>query len=244
MLAIVGISTAARAQDHESRVEVTASAWQSSISGTVQALGLPVALHSDLKLGDQWTFFGKLAVRAGRRHRLVIEGSPYDFSGTNTLSRTIAFGGRTYSFSEMIASNATLTYVFAGYQFDAVSRDRGHLGFGVGGAYVGATGAIRSASGVQASSNQTIGLPLAGTEFRYFIGPARLNINGEAKGMAFGGYGNFLQGVVNVGAGLRHVMFQAGYQYLNADIHENRATNPAGIAPVIQGPIFSIQLRR
>jgi hypothetical protein len=30
---------------------------------------------------------------------------------------------------------------------------------------------------------------------------------------------------------------------MNADIHENRAVNPTGINPVIQGPVFSVQFR-
>ena len=225
------------------RVELTASAWRTSIEGTVQSNGLPVALHGDLNLDDQWTFFGKLVLKPRRRHRINIEGSPYDFAGTNTLSRTITYNGRTYTFNDTIASEASLTYVFAGYQFDVVSRNRGHFGLEAGGAYLNGTGTIRSATtGITASDSQTIGLPLAGAEFRVYLGPAHLNVNGEAKGMSFGGYGDFFQGVVNLGAGFKRIRFQAGYQYLNADIHQNRSMNPPGVSPVIKGPIFSIQL--
>jgi hypothetical protein len=228
------------------RIELTASALRPHIEGAVTALGLPVALHSDLNLEDNWTFFGKLVFKPGRRHRINIEGSPYDFSGLNALSRSITFNGRTYSFQETVASDASLGYFFAGYQFDAVSREQCHLGLEVGGAYLDATGTIRGVTtGLVATREEKIGLPLAGAEFRMFVLPHSrlLNVNGEAKGMAFGGYGNFFQGVVNVGVGIRRITVQAGYQYTNADIHENRSVNPAGIAPVIQGPIISLQLR-
>lgn len=232
------------AQEEDFRIELTASAWRAAIEGTVQSGGLPIALHGDLNLQDQWTFFGKLVLKPGRRHRINIEGSPYDFSGTSTLSRTITYNGRTYTFNDTVASEASLDYLFAGYQFDLISRDRGHFGLEAGGAYLNGTGTIRSlTTGTVAAHSQTLGLPLAGAEFRIDLGPAHLNVNGEAKGMSFDGFGNYFQGVVNVGAGFRRVRFQAGYQYLNADIHENRSVNPAGIAPVMQGPIFSIQLR-
>ena len=238
------VPTLAFAQTDNFRIEVTASAWPTTIRGNLQSGASAIALHEDLNLSDQWTFFGRLAFKPSRRHRINVEGSPYDFSGANTLLRTITFNGRTYSVNDTVASNASLTYVFGGYQYDLISRTRGHFGLEGGGAYLNGSGTIRSStSGLSATRSQTVGLPLAGAEFRVFLGPGHLNVNGEAKGMSLGGYGDYFQGVVNVGAGFRNVMFQAGYQYLNANIHENRSANPAGISPVIGGPIFSIQWR-
>jgi hypothetical protein len=238
------VPTLAFSQMDTFRAEVTTSAWHAAIEGTVQSSASPIALHGDLNLNDQWTFFGKLAFKPARRHRINVEGSPYDFSGTNTLLRTITFNGRTYTVSDTVASDASLTYIFGGYQYDLISRDRGHFGLEAGGAYLNGSGTIRSSStGISATRSETIGLPLAGAEFRVFFGPGHLNVNGEAKGMSLGGYGYYFQGVVNLGAGFRRVMFQAGYQYLNANIHENRSASPTGISPVISGPIFSIQLR-
>ncbi len=227
-------------------VELTAAAWHPSIDGTVMALGLPVALHGDLNLDNSWTFFGKLVFKPGRRHRINIEGAPYEFTGRNILARTITYNGRTYFVQETVDSEASLNYFFASYQYDVISRARGHLGLEVGGAYLGATGTISGVtSGISATDNQSIGLPLAGAEFRAFLLPRSrlLNVNGEAKGMSFGGYGDYFQGVVNVGVGTRRFTVQAGYQYVNADIHENRAVNPSGIAPTFRGPIFSVQFR-
>ena len=232
------------AQADDARLELTLSAWRTNIEGAVQSGGLPVALHGDLNLSDTWTFFSKLAFRPGRRHVINIEGSPYEFSGQNTLLRTIVYNGRTYSLNDTVASQASLAYLFGGYQFDLIARERGTLGIEAGGAYLNGEGTIRSViTGISATRNQIIGLPLAGVAFRAYAGPGHLNVNGEGKGMAFGGYGHFFQGMINLGAGFRALMFQAGYQYMNADIHENRGTNPAGISPVISGPIFSVQLR-
>lgn len=246
-LFLLTLTAAAQSGDLENfHAEVTASAMRTEVEGTLQSGVLPVALHGDLNLADRWQFFGKLVFKPGRRHRINVEGSPYTFSGRNTLARTITFNGRTYSFQEPIASNADLAYFFAGYQFDIVAVRQGHLGLEAGGAYVHATGTIRGVtSGLTGTREQRIGIPLAGAEFRVFIVPGShlLNVNGEAKGMSLGGYGSYFQGNFNVGAGVRWVTVQAGYQYLNADVHENRSVNPVGVNPVIRGPVFSIQLR-
>jgi hypothetical protein len=225
-------------------VELTLAAWRAGVEGSVQSGGLPIALRGDLALEDTWTFYGKLVFKPARRQRINVEGIPYDFSGLNTLSRTITYQGRTYSIQDTVGSEASLTYFFGGYQFDLISHSLGHLGLEAGGAYLSASGTIHSmTTGVSATRTQTIGLPLAGAEFRVFLIPRVLNVNGEVKGMSIGGYGEYFQASVNAGAGFSRFSFQVGYQYLNADIHENRAVNPAGIAPVISGPVFSVQLR-
>jgi len=143
-----------------------------------------------------------------------------------------------------LRSSADLTYFYGGYQFDIVSQPRGHFGLQAGGAYLDATGAISSATtGISATRAQTIGLPLAGAEFR--VWPARFfNIGGGVKGMALGGYGHFVQGEISAGVGIRWINVQAGYQILDADVHDsNDAAGRPGIAPRFRGPIFGVQLR-
>lgn len=143
------LATAALNAQDDSRIEVSASAWPAAITGTLSARGLPVDLHSDLNLRRRTTFFGKLAIKPGRRHRILIEGAPYSFEGDATVTRAVTYNGTTFPVADRLASQAGMTSLLA------------------------------------------------------------------------------------------------GYQYLNADIRENSAAlNPAGIAPRIQGPIFSLQFRR
>ena len=59
-----------------------------------------------------------------RRHRIIIDGGPFKSSGRNQLTRSIVFNGRTYTPSDVVESNASLTSVYGGYQFDVVSRDQ------------------------------------------------------------------------------------------------------------------------
>lgn len=226
------------------RIEVTASGWRTGVQGQVQASGVPVDLQTDLALADTWTFTGKLVVKPGRRHRIYIEGAPYAFEGQSTLSRSIVYAGRTYVVSEPVSSRAELTYVAAGYQFDFVSRPSGHLGVQISGAYLDAFGSITAVNrGITGVKQQTIGLPLAGIEGRTFLVPHRrwVFVEGEVKGMGLGSYGRYIQGGGFAGFGAGPLSFRAGYQVLDADVHDK--PNTSGIRPRISGPVIGAQLR-
>src|SRR5215472_1723116 len=88
-------------------VELTASGWLVSPSGTIQSGITPVDLRRDLQL-EQWKphFFGKLVVKPCRRHRLMVEGTPYRLSGAAPVSRQIVFAGRTYNIQDFVTSTA------------------------------------------------------------------------------------------------------------------------------------------
>ncbi len=225
--------------------EVTALGWRSRVGGTLQAGPLPVDLQSDLNLEKRWTFFGRLVAKPGRRHRIILEGAPYSFEGSNTLSRSIEFNGRVYDIEDTVASKADLTYVFGGYQYDFMNRRTSHAGVQIGAAYLDASGTIKSNStGLSATRSQQLGIPLVGLEYRTYLIPRVLSANVELKGMALGDYGHFVQGSAYVAIGLPSIAFVAGYQVVDADVHEaNGGANPVGIAPRIRGGIFGIQFR-
>jgi hypothetical protein len=239
----LSLVTVGCAQDPENfHVELTASGWQTSLDGEVQAGGLPVDLQRDLALENRWTFFGRLVLKPARKHRIVIEGAPYQFEGRNLLERTIVYAGRTYAIREDVASTAELTYVYAAYQYDFFSRRSGHLGIQAGAAYIDAAGEIRSITrGISGRDEERFPMPLVGIEGRAFIVPRRVSVSGEIKGMALGRFGYFVQGGVDGGVTLGPVTFMAGYKILDADVHEHEGG--PGIRPRISGPVLSIQLR-
>ena len=79
-------------------------------------------------------------------------GRAIRFEGLNPLSRTIDFHGRQFNVQDAVLSEARLGYVYAGYQFDILARERGHLGFNFGGTFLDAEGTI---AGINAGSRQT-----------------------------------------------------------------------------------------
>ncbi|MDQ2839872.1 MAG: hypothetical protein M3Y72_02290 [Acidobacteriota bacterium] len=163
-------SPASGSNPEDFKIELTGAAWLVDSSGTIQASGTPIDLVSDLGAQQQQpTFFGRLVIRPGRKHRIVIEGTPFRITGYNTIDRTILYRGQTFNVNETVRSSADLNYFFAGYQYDVVSGPAGHLGFSAGGAYFGATGTINSVQlNTTASKSETVGLPLAGAEGRLF----------------------------------------------------------------------------
>jgi hypothetical protein len=239
------LTCALAAQEPPPRLEVNALVWRTSLRGTFQSGIIPVDLRSDLAMRSNWQFHGSALIRIAGRHRLVVEGSPLTFSGENLLARSITYGGRTYQIRETVGSSADLTTAFVGYQFDALSRTRGHLGLRAGAEYLDAAGLLVSrSSGVSASDGYRVGIPLAGLEGRIRIVPGWFDAGGEIQGMALGGYGHYVQGSASVGVGPGRVQLRAGYRWLDADVGENTsAANRIGVAARIGGPVLGITVR-
>lgn len=229
------------------RIQVTGSAWLVDSAGTIQSSGTPIDLVSDLGAQQQQpTFYGNFVYKPTKHQEIVVEGMPLDLTGNNTVDRTLTYRGRTFQVSDTIHSNASLDYFFAGYQYDVLSGPAGHLGFSVGGAYVGATGTILSVtSNTTASKTETLGLPLAGMDFRVFPIPGRhwLDIDGGIRGMGFGSYGYYTEANANGGVWVGHFGLLGGYRAVNADLHESNSTGPSGINVRLKGPIFSVAFK-
>jgi hypothetical protein len=247
LLLSVAVSLRAASIDPEDfHVEVTGDAWILNTSGHIQSGPTPVDLRGDLGVEqNQPAFFGKLVLKPGRKHRIIVEGTPYELNGRNTITRTIVYRGQTFNVTDTVVSNASLTYLFAGYQYDVVSTPRGHFGFELGGTYLDATGTLRGLqSGVTATKTQSIGLPLLGAEFRLLPIPGHslFELNGEVKGMAFGDYGHYVQGTLNAGLRFGLVTVEAGYRIVDADVHES-GSDPSGVSPRFKGPIAGLVFR-
>ena len=228
------------------RIEITGADWLVDSGGRIQANGSPIDLVNDLGVKQQQqTFYGQFVFKPGRKHRIVLEGTPFRLEGYNTVDRSISYRGQTFSVTDTLQSWSDLNYMFAGYQYDVLSGSRGHLGFSGGGAYLSATGTIRSlGTGQVASKSETVGLPLAGFEFRIFPVRGRriLEIDGGMRGMDYGDYGHYVEAAANGGVGVGPVTLQAGYRAVNLDLHIGSAGG-SGVAARLKGPIFSLLWR-
>ena len=230
----------------QERIELTASAWRTHTTGTIQSGILPIDLQSDLALTDRYSFTGRMIAFPARRHGIVVEGSQLTPEGDNELARTIVFNGRTYNVRDRIQSAAELNTIYAGYQYSVISNSRARVAFGGGAAYIRAHGSIRSLStGIQAVREHQIGLPLLAADARVFLLPASnlLEIAGDVKGMSFGRYGRYVLAGFHGGINFGPVGFRAGYIILDADVHDGSDASNVGIAPRIAGPAFSLVFR-
>lgn len=226
------------------RIEITGSAWVVDSSGTIRSGGTPVDLVTDLGAEQQQpAFFGTLAFKPTRRQEIVVEGMPLSVQGKNTVRRSVMYHGQTFFVNQTLQSSASLTYLFAGYQYDILSGRAGDLGLSAGGAYVNATGTIHAVeAGTAATKSETLSLPLAGIAFRLFPIPGHrwIEVEGGMRGMAFGGYGSYVQAEASGGLGFGPIAFLAGYREVRADLHGTGAA-ASGVNLHLKGPIFSMQ---
>jgi hypothetical protein len=244
-------STFSGREDPENfRIEIMGSGWLLNSGGQLQANGTPADFVNDLGIAQrQPTFFGHLVFKPSRRHRIEVEGTPYSLHGLNTIDRSIVYQGRTFAVNQSVTSNATLNYVYAGYQYDLLSNSRGHFGLSLGGAYLNATGSLATnvttngmTTVVAATKTQTFGIPLTGVEFRVFPLPHHriFEIEGGMRGMTLGGYGYYVQAIGQGGLSFGPFTLLAGYRAVNTSIHVTaKSGNANGITARLQGPIFS-----
>lgn len=225
-------------------IEITGAAWMVDSSGSIQSQGTPVNLVSDLGAEQQQpAFFGRIAFKPTRRQEIVVEGMPLSIQGRKTVQRSVMYHGQTFFVNQTLQSSASLDYLFAGYQYDVLRGRAGDLGLSAGGAYLSATGTIQAVeTGTSATKSESLGLPLAGVAFRVFPIPGRrwIEVTGGMRGMAFGGYGSYVQVDASGGAGVGPIALLAGYREVRADIHST-GTGASGVNVRLKGPIFSLQ---
>ncbi len=228
------------------RIELTGAAWLTAPSGSLTASGTPINFVTDLGLGAQEPrFFGRLVLKPGRKQRIVLEGTPTSFSGVNTIERSFVYLNNAFTISQTIKSNADVNYAYLGYQYDPLSGPWGHLGFGIGAAYLAVNGALIAVPGNITESKALHGfLPLPGADFRIFPIPHSklIDLEGTLRGLPAGSYGYYVEGTASAGVRVSSITFLAGYREMFANLHENGGLGD-GVVLRLKGPIFSLQWR-
>lgn len=227
------------------KIEITASYWNMSPSGTLYGSDTTLNVINDLGFQqNNSTFFGQLVFKPTRKQRIIVEGSPVSVSGSHVATQTFSYNGQQFTYSEQLQSQTSLSYLFAGYQYDFLSGPAGHLGASVGGAYLNGSATITAPqAGITAARSQQIGLPLAGIEFRIFPIPGRsiVDVDGGVRGMDFGSYGDFVEGSINGTVWIHgHIGLQGGYREMTANL-QNTGTNLSGRLDIrLKGPVFGL----
>ncbi len=135
LVAVVLSAAPALAQDDGgSRFELEARLWAAAPGGEVlviaDELGTTIDLESDLGLGDDEAFEGRLTLRPSRRTKVYFAWTQLEFAGDEVLTRTIEFGGETFTLSTRIASLVDFDYGRAGFAWQFLASDDGRLRFG------------------------------------------------------------------------------------------------------------------
>jgi hypothetical protein len=229
------------------RLEMTSSYWLPRIGGNIRSGNSKVYVKDDLGIEQNRVLFaGRLVFRPRRKHEIIVEGIPYRLRGIQDLSRPITYSGKSYLVQDTVSTQADITYVLGGYQYDFIRESSRHLGAGIGVAYVNADATVQSLrTGVQAHESQTLPLPLPGIDFRFDIpGARRVDISGEGRGVGLGDYGKYVGGSVSVGVRVfGGIALVAGYRIVSFDIHHDKTSSSKAASVLFSGPSFAVRFR-
>src|SRR5581483_1092401 len=115
------------AQGEKFGYEITAGVWPLNSSGNVLSHGITTDFRSDLGITGRAHPLFKGVVKLAEKHAVTVEFVPYRLDGKNTLTHDVHFNGRTYTAQDTIHWEANVNYVFGGYQYQLVGRDRGQI---------------------------------------------------------------------------------------------------------------------
>jgi hypothetical protein len=229
----------------------------SNPSGTLQSSvnNGAIDLQKDLGFNNYSTFVGKLDWKFTHKNHLYLVGIPFNSSRQTVLARTIVFQGQTFEAGLTTTSSLTSPMIGFGYQYDIIRRKRGHLGIGAQINVFDSHASIKAAAqvtsdgvhhdAVSSSASLLAPIPVAGLEFRlYLTNSPRLFVEGNAYGMYFFGYGNYVSSAGTLGLTLtRHLSANAGYQLGSRLVVENNgSSNRIGLNMTQQGPLVGLEL--
>lgn len=135
--------------------------WQPGVTGglassSLDAIGSQVNFASDL--GLQRSSSGKindamLILRPSKRNRIRIQYNPNEFSGSNSLERSVNFSGQVFPVALLVDTFLHWKVLRIGYEYDFIYTSRGFIGIITEGGLTQVEAAVSSAS--NSASNST-----------------------------------------------------------------------------------------
>lgn len=247
--------TFARADDSDPedyKFKFNAQWWIARPTGSIQGDTGPIDFQQDFHFGSYNTFYGFLEWKPRRKHHILCYIAPNRSSSDHVLGREIEFHGQTFFLNEKVHAELQ-TFLFSpGYEYDILSRQRGHLGIDFLVNLFDWTASISTHGGVvlpdgtlttarSASKSTLLPLPTGGPTFRYYLLPSRLYADGAISGMYFFGYGNFISANGFLGYSItRHISVRGGYLLgSRAEIHGS--ADRLGIRLTQKGAVVGIE---
>jgi len=118
--------------------ELQAIRWSPNLDGSIRSITLAqqvdpdlatIDFKRDLGMSDQDHDEYRLVARTGPRSRLRFGTMTMDYSGDQTVERTIVFHGETYSVGTRVVSDLSMKYQRLGWIWEPVGTERAALGF-------------------------------------------------------------------------------------------------------------------
>ena len=204
-------------------IELEGRYWFSNFASRIRVdsggVGTEIDGRKDLGFSDSNFPSGRVAVYLGH-NRISFEYTPIDFSGDQTVSRTVAFNGKTYNVGTRVISGLEVRHLDLAWTYRFRLADgRVKLGPMVEAQGFLMSGRLRApAFNIDSREDLSVGIPTVGPALE--ISPRRMvDIYGEASGMSAGSYGRFIRSEAGVRIRpVTHVQFAAGYRTFNLQV--------------------------
>jgi len=231
----------------QNSIELTGRYWIPQMGSRIRVeangFGTDIDARRDLGMPDTNFPLGGFTWRHGRS-RLRFDYTPIDYSGDQTVSRTVVFRGQTYTVGTRVISDLQVRHLQLSwaYQFTV------HEGAFRIGPMVEADGFLMHGSlaapnlktaPFQQAEDLNAGLPTVGVAMD--IQPhRRVDIYGQVSGMQAGSYGYFVESDSGVKVrAWKHVLLTAGYRTFN--LHVENSPDFARLR--LRGPFIGAGLR-
>jgi len=226
--------------------------WIARPGGNLHGDTGPIDFQKDFNFGDYSTFYGLLEWKPRRKHHIYCYIAPNQSSTNHVISRQIEYQGTTFFVNEKLHTQLRSFIFSAGYEYDFISRPRGHLGIQFMVNLFDSKGSIETQGGVigpggtvttarSASKSLFVPLPTGGPTFRYYLMPSRLYVDGAVSGMYFFGYGDFISTSGFLGYSVGHHLSLRGGYLLGSRAEIHGTSNRLGIRLTQKGPVIGLE---
>ena len=211
----------------------------------VEQNGVGTEIDGGRDLGIPDTNFpeGSLAFLTGHS-RLRFSYTPIDYSGDQTVTRTLLFNGRQYTLGTRVLSGLEVRHLQLSWTYEFIDVRHGTFRLG---SMVAADGflmhgrlqAPNVSPPIDGKEDLSVGLPTVGLAMD--INPHRMvNIHGEVSGLKAGDYGYFIASEAGVRIlPVKHLFFTAGYRTFN--LHAENSPDFARLQ--LRGPFVGAGIR-
>jgi outer membrane protein len=171
--------------------------WFPSLDGTVKVdeaniIGSTIDFDEDLGIEDEDYPSIEIFVGGGNHH-LSLTYTDIDYSGRNTLTRTIIFKGETYKRSDVVDSSIEYRQLDLHYQYDFLNLENALAGVSLGGVfqikYLDGDVSLKT-TGIDEKEDFTVPIPMVGLNLH--IGILADILEARVRGTAIGYSGNTL----------------------------------------------------
>jgi hypothetical protein len=184
--------------------------------------GTDIDTRADLGMDDANFPAGNFTWQHGRS-RLRFDYTPIDYSGDQTVTRTVFFGGREYTVGTRVVSNLEVRHLQLGWAYYFVNVRNGKFRLGslaeVNGFLLkGSLAAPNLTTPLERTEELKVGIPTVGAAMS--IQPHRaVEIYAQVAGLKVGDYGSFIGSDSGVKVrSWRYLLLTAGYRTFNLNV--------------------------